>query len=117
MSFVSDDCHYENVPSLSGDNPVILGRQKMREFLAPFFVKDPLIVLFKVTTKIKDTVSGGGAVALERVDYFEIGNSKIVLPVAAMFKVKDGKITYWIDYFDGAAIAPVTTLMTTLMKK
>ncbi|MGH8597308.1 MAG: nuclear transport factor 2 family protein, partial [Gammaproteobacteria bacterium] len=52
MSFVSDDCHYENVPSLTGENPVIIGREKMREFLAPFFVKDPLVVPFKFHTEV-----------------------------------------------------------------
>ncbi len=116
MAFVSDDCHYENVPSLSGENPVIMGRQKMHEFLAPFFVKDPLIVPFTVRTEIKDTIAGGEGVAIQRVDHFAIGKSKFALPVAGLFKVKDGKIVYWIDYFDGAAIAPVTTLMTTLAK-
>jgi limonene-1,2-epoxide hydrolase len=116
MAFVSDDCHYENVPSLSGENPVIMGRQKMHEFLAPFFVKDPLIVPFTVHTEITDTIAGGEGVAIQRIDHFEIGNSKFALPVAGLFKVKDGKIVYWIDYFDGAAIAPVTTLMTTLAK-
>ena len=116
MSFVSEDCHYENVPSLSGANPVIMGRQKIHEFLAPFFLKDPLIVPFKVDTEIKDTIAGGDGVAIQRVDHFEIGNSKFALQVAGLFKVKDGKIVYWIDYFDGAAIAPVTTLMTTLAK-
>ncbi len=117
MAFVSDDCHYENVPSLSGDNPVIMGRQKMHEFLAPFFIKDPLIVPFTVRTEIKDTIAGGDGVAIQRVDHFAIGNSKFALQVAGLFKVKEGKIVYWIDYFDGAAIAPVTTLMTTLAKQ
>jgi limonene-1,2-epoxide hydrolase len=117
MSFVSDDCHYENVPSLTGANPVITGREKMREFLAPFFAKDPLIVPFKLHVEIKKTIAGGDGVGIERVDNFEIGNSKFALPVAAFFRVKDDKIVYWIDYFDGAAIAPVTTLMTSLAKK
>lgn len=117
MSFVSEDCHYENFPSLSGDNPVITGRDNMRTFLAPFFAKEPLIVPFKFHTEVKLVVVGDGAVASERVDYFEIGSGKFALPVAGFFKVKDGKIVYWKDYFDGPTIEPITTLMTALAKK
>lgn len=117
MSFVAEDCHYENVPSLTGDNPVIKGRAAMRAFLAPFFVKDPLTVPFKFHTEVKMTVVGDGAVASERVDYFEVGNSTFALPVAGFFKVKDGKITYWVDYFDGPSIEPVSLIMKTFAKK
>lgn len=117
MSFVSEDCHYENFPSLSGENPVIKGRANMRAFLAPFFVKDPLIAPFEFHTEIKHVVVGDGAVASERVDHFKIGHSKFTLPVAGFFKVRNGKIVYWKDYFDGPTIEPITTLMTALAKK
>lgn len=117
MSFVSEDCHYENFPSLTGKNPVVKGRANMRAFLAPFFQKEPLIVPFKFHTEVGLTVVGDGVVANERIDYFEIGSGKFALPVGGFFKVKDGKITYWKDYFDGPTIEPITTLMTALAKK
>jgi limonene-1,2-epoxide hydrolase len=85
MSFVSEDCHYENVPSLTGENPVLKGRAAMRTFLAPFFAEDPLTVPFKFHTEIRMTVAGDGAVASQRVDHFEIGNGRFALPVAGFF--------------------------------
>jgi len=117
MPFVSDDCHYENVPSLTGENPVVTGRANMRAFLAPFFAKDPLIVPFLFHTEVKLTVIGDEAIASQRIDHFEIGNTQFAVPVAGFFKVKDGKIVYWVDYFDGSTIAPVSTLMKSLAKK
>lgn len=116
MSFVSEDCHYENVPSLTGENPVLKGRAAMRTFLAPFFAEDPLTVPFKFHTEIRMTVAGDGAVASQRVDHFEIGNGRFALPVAGFFKVRDGKITYWIDYFDGPTIQPITLIMKTFAR-
>lgn len=89
----------------------------MRTFLAPFFAKDPLIISFNLRTEIKNSMPGGDGVAIERVDNFEIGNSKFAVPVAGLFRVKDIKVVYWIDYFDGASIAPVVTLMTSLAKQ
>lgn len=117
MSFVSEDCHYENHPSLTGANPVIKGRAAMREFLAPFLMKDPLTVPFEFHTEIKFTVVGDGGVASERVDHFVIGNGRFALPVAGFFKVKDGRITYWTDYFDGPTIEPITLIMKTFARK
>ena len=117
MAFISDDCYYKNVPSLSGPNPVISGHQAISAFLAPFFVKEPLTVPSKFFTEVKNVVAGGEGVALERVDNFEFGSTKIAVPVAAMFRVKNGKITYWVDYFDSGAFAPVTTIMAAFAKK
>ena len=117
MAFISDDCYYKNVPSLSGPNPVISGHQAISAFLAPFFAKDPLTVPSKFFTEVKNVVAGGDGVALERVDNFEFGSTKIAVPVAAMFRVKNGKITYWVDYFDGSVFAPVSTIMGAFAKK
>lgn len=117
MAFVSDDCHYANVPTLSGGDGVITGRAKMREFLAPFFTKEPLTVPLKFRTEIKHVIAGGDGVALERVDYFDVGSAHYAVPVAAMFKVKNGKINYWVDYFDGSTFGPVGTIMATFPKK
>ena len=117
MSYVADDCYYANEPSLTGANPVLMGRIKMREFLAPFFVRDPLIVPFKFHTEIKDMIAGGGGVVIQRVDNFQIANGKFAVKVAGIFKVKDGKIVYWMDYFDGGAFGPISTLMSNLAKK
>lgn len=46
--------------------------------------------------------AGDGVVFTERVDTFVIGGKKVVLPVAGVFEVRDGKISAWRDYFDMA---------------
>ena len=117
MGFLAADCYYANHPSLSGDDPVIKGSDKIRAFLTPFFRKDPLTVPFKFHTELDNIVGGDEGVALERHDVFETGSLHHSVPVAGFFRVKDGKITYWVDYFDGAAFQPVTTIMTTYARK
>lgn len=117
LSMLSEDCYYQNVPALSPGDGSIKGRPKIREFLTPFLRGDALIVPFKFYTKVKFTIEGESAVAVERVDEFEVANSKFDLPVAGVFKVKNGKIIYWVDYFDGPTFEPVATLMKSLAKK
>ena len=36
----------------------------------------------------------------ERIDYFTRGESTISLPIAGVFKLNDGKIQEWREYFD-----------------
>ena len=117
MSFISDDCHYENVPSFGVKDRQIIGRDKMRAFLAPFFAKDPLIVPLEFHTEMTATTGGSDGLVIERVDYFEIGQSTYAIPTAGIFRVKAGKLVYWKDYFNWEAFEPVATLMTTLAKK
>ena len=38
----------------------------------------------------------------ERVDTLVIGDASTKLPVAGIFKIENGKITEWRDYFDMA---------------
>lgn len=117
MSYLAPDVYYANHPSLSGPDPVIKGLAKIRAFLGPFLRKDPLTVPFTFRTEIKNVIAGEGGVAIERHDVFDFGALHLSVPVAAMFRVKDGKITYWVDYFDGAALVPVTAIMTAYARK
>jgi len=111
MGFLAADCYYANHPSLTGSDPVVKGIDNIRTFLTPFFRKDPLTVPFKFHTEIVNVVGGAEGVAIERRDVFETGNLKHSVPVAGFFRVKDGKITYWVDYFDSGAFQPITTIM------
>lgn len=111
MGYLAPDCHYANYPSLTGSDPVVKGLDNIRAFLTPFFRKDPLTVPFKFHTEIVNVVGGAEGVAIERRDVFETGNLKHSVPVAGFFRVKDGKITYWVDYFDSGAFQPITTIM------
>lgn len=113
MSYLAEDVYYLNVPI---PEP-LKGRKKAREFLAPFFTKDPLVVPSQFRTEVKQTVSDGANVMQERTDTFKIGGKQWSVPVVGVFEVKNGKITVWKDYFDMAQFQPVATLIDTLKKK
>lgn len=116
MSYVGDDVRYENIPPL-GPEGVMVGKDKMRAFLADFFAKNPLIVPMTFRTEIKRVIADAkGGVAVERVDHQTIASKEYPLAVAAFFTVKDGKIVSWTDYFDGQGFQPVGTLMTALKR-
>lgn len=117
MSFFASDVYYANHPSLSGADPVIKGLDNIRAFLSPFLRKDPLTVPFTFRTEIDNVIAGEDGVAVERRDVFDSGQLHLAVPVAAMFRVKDGKISYWVDYFDGAAFGPVTAIMSAYPRK
>ncbi len=90
MAFVAEDCYYDNVPL--GD---MRGRDKMREFLMPFFnSKGP--VKFEVLRQ----AATGNIVMNERIDRFVMKSKQIALPVSGVFEVTGDKITFWRDYFD-----------------
>ena len=90
MALVAEDCYYDNVPVGS-----MTGKAKMAEFLAPTFrSKGP------VEFEILRQTATGNTVMNERVDKFVIKGKDIALPVAGVFEINDGLITFWRDYFD-----------------
>lgn len=90
MALVAEECYYDNVPV--GD---MTGKAKMAEFLAPTFrSKGP--VEFEVLRQS----AAGNIVMNERVDKFVMKGRDIAIPVAGVFEVNDGLITFWRDYFD-----------------
>lgn len=117
MAFLASDVYYANHPSLSGADPVIKGLDNIRTFLTPFLRKDPLTVPFTFHTEIDNVIAGADGVAIERRDVFDFGELHLSVPVAAMFRVKNGKISYWVDYFDGAAFVPVTAILSAYPRK
>jgi limonene-1,2-epoxide hydrolase len=50
-----------------------------------------------------------GIVLNERNDRIEIHGRWTALPVAGVFKIRDGKISLWRDYFDKQTIIEVMT--------
>jgi limonene-1,2-epoxide hydrolase len=90
LALVSDDVHYDNVPI--GD---MRGKDAMREFLTPL-VGGNGPVEFEVHRK----AASGNLVFNERTDRMVVKGKQIALPVAGVFEVDDGKITFWRDYFD-----------------
>ena len=90
MALVAEDCYYDNVPVGS-----MTGKAKMAEFLGPMFNnKGP------VEFEILRQTAVGNIVMNERVDKFAAKGREIALPVAGVFEVNDGLITFWRDYFD-----------------
>ena len=90
MSWVAEDCYYDNVPL--GD---MRGRDKMQEFLTPFF-KSEGPVKFEIVRQ----AASGNIVMNERIDRFVMKGRQIAIPVSGVFEVNNGKITFWRDYFD-----------------
>jgi limonene-1,2-epoxide hydrolase len=113
VGYLAEDVHFVNVPI---PEP-IEGRAKAKEFLEPFFVKDSLIVPFHFQTEIKQILSHGPNVMLERVDTFNIAGKQWSIPVVGVFEVQNGKITVWKDYFDMGQFQEPATLINVLGKK
>ena len=90
MALIAEDCYYDNVPIGS-----MTGKAKMAEFLAPTFrSKGP------VEFEIVRQTAAGNIVMNERIDKFLMKGRQLALPVAGVFEVNDGLITFWRDYFD-----------------
>jgi limonene-1,2-epoxide hydrolase len=90
MALVAADCYYDNVPLGH-----MRGTEKMREFLAPIFAGEGPLE-FEI---VRQSCSGN-IVMNERIDRFIMKGRQIALPVAGVFEVNHGKITFWRDYFD-----------------
>ncbi len=88
MALMADDIEYDNVPM-----PTVHGAQATRDYLATF-------VTDEVSWVVHHQVSEGDVVMNERTDRFRTGDTWLEIPVAGVWKVADGRITLWRDYFD-----------------
>jgi len=91
-ALMSDDISYENMPMkpIVGKSVVI---KVLRGFLDP---------AEEVDWQIISEIESDGTVFNERLDRFKINGQWLELPIAGVFKVRDGKIVLWRDYFDMA---------------
>jgi limonene-1,2-epoxide hydrolase len=101
-ALAAPDISYENMPidPISGVEAMV---QVLQGFLA---------AATEVDWQIIEQVERGDTVLNERLDRFKIGDGWLELPVAGVFKVIDGKITLWRDYFDMAAYTSQLTELT-----
>jgi limonene-1,2-epoxide hydrolase len=91
LGALTDDIVYENVPM-----SVMHGHDEVRAMLGPFAE-----MAERVEWEVLEQVEQGDTVMNERVDRFWLeGGHTIELRVAGMFKVRDGKVSVWRDYFD-----------------
>ncbi len=103
VDFLSEDVVYHNMPW----QPVT-GHEGVRQVLGPFLDTDPGAC---TKMEIHSTLAEGDTVMNARSETWERGDVKLVLPVAGVFRLKDGKITHWSDYFDVATIQPLLDLV------
>ena len=91
IAVLADDVLYENVPM-----GVMNGHDEVRAMLGPFAE-----MAERIEWEVLEQVESGDVVMNERVDRFWLeGGHEIELRVAGVFKVKNGKVTVWRDYFD-----------------
>jgi limonene-1,2-epoxide hydrolase len=93
LSYFADDAVYHNIPLAPA-----VGKDAIRSLLE-FFVPPSSEISFEIL----HLASLGDVVHTERVDRFLMGYKNVVLPVAGVFEIRDGKIAAWRDYFDMAA--------------
>jgi limonene-1,2-epoxide hydrolase len=96
VALMTEDCFYHNVPI----SPVV-GRTAIAEFIRGF-VGDAKTVEFEVLAIAE---AADGTVLTERVDHFHFEGRTLSLPVMGSFKIKDGLVARWLDYFDMAPFA------------
>lgn len=90
-SLVTDDIEYDNVPMGK-----VYGPEGVRKVLSAGVTQEATDIEWRVLEQIEQ----GDIVMNERVDCFLVGGTWIEIPIAALFKVRDGKICLWRDYFD-----------------
>ncbi|MGI9137245.1 MAG: limonene-1,2-epoxide hydrolase family protein [Candidatus Nanopelagicales bacterium] len=90
-SLVTDDIEYDNVPMGK-----VYGPEGVRKILSAGVTQEATDIEWRVLAQIEQ----GDTVMNERVDCFLVNDTWIEIPIAALFKVRDGKICLWRDYFD-----------------
>ncbi|SNS44203.1 limonene-1,2-epoxide hydrolase [Sphingomonas laterariae] len=95
-ALMTEDCFYHNVPM----EPVV-GRPAITQFIRGF-LGDAQTVDFEILSIAE---AEDGTVLTERVDHFDYGGRRVALPVMGSFKLKDGLVARWLDYFDMAPFA------------
>jgi limonene-1,2-epoxide hydrolase len=90
-SLVTDDIEYNNVPIGK-----VYGPEGVRKVLSAGVTQEATDIEWRVLEQIEQ----GDTVMNERVDCFLVDGTWVEIPIAAVFKVRDGKICLWRDYFD-----------------
>lgn len=92
MSYWGPGPVYHNMPG----SPV-KGTEAVRGVIESFLTSAEM-----VDWEILHIAESGDTVLAERMDRFVIGGKDVVLPCNGVFKIVDGRISVWRDYFDMA---------------
>ena len=90
LNYFDEKAIYHNIPMAPAN-----GIDEIRLFIEGFFSSAE-----SIDFEILHQVASGNTVMNERIDTLVIGDATTKLPVAGIFKVLDGKIIEWRDYFD-----------------
>jgi limonene-1,2-epoxide hydrolase len=90
LGFFTEDAVYHNIPI----EPVS-GHDGIRNMLQLFIPASQ-----EISFEVRNVAASGDVVFTERVDRFVMGERTAELPVAGVFRIRDGKIAAWRDYFD-----------------
>ena len=93
----AEDCVYEDVPF---DAATVRGPEAIRAKL-----EMGLGTLERLPTTIHELLESGDTIMIERTEvWHHPTGERATLPVAAVFKFRDGKITLWRDYWDARTL-------------
>jgi limonene-1,2-epoxide hydrolase len=90
-ALVTDDVEYDNVPIGK-----VVGPEGVRRVLSGGVTQ----AAEQVEWVVHRQVSEGAVVMNERTDRFLVDGRWIEIPIAAVFEVRDGRVSLWRDYFD-----------------
>ncbi len=88
---VTDDIEYDNVPIGK-----VYGPDGVRSVLSGGVTAAAEQIEWVVLNQVSD----GDVVMNERVDRFLVDGRWVEIPIAAVFRVRDGRVCLWRDYFD-----------------
>lgn len=92
MDLLAEDVFYHNIPM-----EPMKGREAVRVFAHEFGMGSSL----EVDWQLVAIAESGDVVLTERVDIFKTAEGKqISIPLMGSFRVRDGLISEWRDYFD-----------------
>jgi len=93
----ADDCVYDDMPYKEA---TVVGPQAIRAKL-----EMGLGMLERIPTTIHELVEAGDTIMVERTEvWHHPTGERATLPVAAVFKFRNGKITLWRDYWDAKTL-------------
>jgi limonene-1,2-epoxide hydrolase len=90
-ALVTDDIEYDNVPIGK-----VYGPEGVRSVLSGGVTAAASEVEWVVHRQVAD----GDTVMNERTDRFLVDGRWVEIPIAAVFEVRDGRVSLWRDYFD-----------------
>lgn len=90
-ALVTDDIEYDNVPIGK-----VFGPDGVRSVLSGGVTA----AASEIEWVIHRQIANGTTVMNERTDRFLVDGRWVEIPIAAVFEVRDGKVSLWRDYFD-----------------